>query len=204
MFEKPDLKMKLILKHQLILGSKSPRREKLLNHMGIKFKVRNLPLDESLPANLKVNHAAVYLARKKARAMRNSIRNEILLTADTTVVLDNQILDKPSSSKEAADLLHKLSGRAHDVITGICLYHKGRYHTAYDRTRVFFRKLTAGEISYYTGKYKPFDKAGGYGIQEWIGLVAIDKIEGSYFNVMGLPVTKVYRLLRRLDLLEIK
>lgn len=190
-------------RYPLLLGSKSPRRQQLLRDMGLDFSVVEIETDESVPASVRPEEAAVYLAEKKAASCIARYSHEILLTADTTVILDREILGKPSGQEEAGIILKKLSGRDHEVVTGICIAFNGRLHTASDTTRVFFRDLSDKEIGHYINNYKPFDKAGAYGIQEWIGMIGIRRIEGSYFNVVGLPVMSMYRILRDHDLLKL-
>ena len=173
------------LKYPLILGSKSPRRQELLKGLGLEFTVRDIDIDEAIPGGMTPIRAAIHLAEKKAGAGRPLTGDEILLTADTVVAARGKIYGKPSGEQEGINMLSELSGGAHDVITGVCLLHKNRLFTAHELTRVFFRILSEEEIRYYVTHYRPFDKAGGYGIQEWIGMAGIDKIEGSYFNVVG-------------------
>jgi septum formation protein len=172
--------------------------------MNLRFTVMAIDIDESVPASMKPGHAAVYLAKEKAKAAQNQLDNEILLTADTIVALGDTIYGKPTDEYEASGMLRQLSGKDHSVVTGFCLTYGGKIHSGSDITLVTFNNLTEAEIKYYVENYQPYDKAGAYGIQEWIGTIGIKKIEGSYFNVMGLPVEKVYRLLRNLDLVELQ
>lgn len=177
---------------KLILSSNSPRRKELLAGLDIPFEVRVVEgIDESYPESLPTEEIAAYIAEKKANAYQ-VVDDEVLITADTIVVLDNQVLGKPADAEEARAMLRLLSGKTHLVITGVCL--KG-----YDKQRVFsvtseviFKELSEGEINYYVDNYKPFDKAGAYGIQEWIGYIGVTGLKGSYFNVMGLPVQRIY------------
>ncbi|HWZ13652.1 MAG TPA: Maf family nucleotide pyrophosphatase [Mucilaginibacter sp.] len=182
----------------IILASKSPRRQELLKLMDIDFRVVLKEVDESYPDNLKSEEVAVYIAEKKAQAFDETIENEIVITADTIVVVGNKILGKPESAEHAVEMLQTLSGRMHQVITGVCLLYKHGYHTFYDVSEVFFGELTDKEIRDYVNKYNPLDKAGSYGIQERIGLIGIEKINGSYTNVVGLPTEKLYRELMKL------
>lgn len=182
----------------IILASKSPRRQELLRLMDINFRVVLKEVDESYPDNLKPEEVAIYIAEKKAQAFDETIENEIVITADTIVVVGNKILGKPESAEHAIEMLQTLSGRMHQVITGVCLLYKHEYHTFYDVSEVFFGELSDAEIRDYVNKYKPFDKAGSYGIQERIGLIGIEKINGSYTNVVGLPTEKLYRELMKL------
>ena len=182
----------------IILASKSPRRQELLRLMDIEFRVVLKDVDESYPDHLKPEEIAVYIADKKARAFDESVADEIVLTADTIVCIDNLILGKPETSDHAVEMLQLLSGRMHRVITGVCLLYKHRYHSFYDVSEVYFGKLTDVEITSYVNKYQPLDKAGSYGIQERIGLIGIERINGSYTNVVGLPTEKLYRELMNL------
>lgn len=184
------------LKYPLILASKSPRRQEILQKAGIAFSLQSKDTDEDFPASMPVENVARFLAEKKAEAFRQDLNGQIVLTADTTVLIDKQILNKPADAAEATDMLHLLSGRSHRVISGACLLHESRKISFDDTTEVFFRQLSHKEIDHYIKNYQPFDKAGSYGIQEWIGLVGIEKIVGSYFTVMGLPIHKVYKQLK--------
>jgi septum formation protein len=182
----------------IILASKSPRRQELLKLMDIKFRVVLKDVDESYPDHLEPEEVAVYIAEKKARAFDESVGDEIVLTADTIVCIDNLILGKPETSGHAIEMLQLLSGRMHRVITGVCLLYKHQYHSFYDVSEVYFGQLTYEEITSYVNKYQPLDKAGAYGIQERIGLIGIERINGSYTNVVGLPTEKLYRELMKL------
>lgn len=166
--------------------------------MDINFRIVLKEVDESYPPELKPEEIAVYIAEKKAQAFDETIEDEIVLTADTIVCTGNKILGKPTSAENAVEMLEILSGRMHQVITGVCLLYKHRYHTFYDVSEVFFSELTDDEIRNYVDKYQPFDKAGSYGIQERIGLIGIERINGSYTNVVGLPTEKLYRELIKL------
>jgi septum formation protein len=182
----------------IILASKSPRRQELLRLMDIDFRVVLKEVDESYPDNLKPEEVAVYIAKKKAQAFDETIESEIVITADTIVVVGSKILGKPGSAEQAVEMLQTLSGRMHQVITGVCLLYKHGYHVFYDVSEVFFSELSDAEIRAYVNKYNPLDKAGSYGIQERIGLIGIEKINGSYTNVVGLPTEKLYRELMKL------
>jgi septum formation protein len=184
---------------KLILASKSPRRQELLRLMDIDFRIVLKEVDESYPADLKPEEVAVYIAEKKAKAFDESVGDEIVLTADTIVCVNNQILGKPENAGQAIEMLQTLSGRMHYVITGVCLLYKHVYHSFYDVSEVYFGELTDEEIDDYVHKYQPFDKAGSYGIQERIGLIGIERINGSYTNVVGLPTEKLYRELEKLS-----
>ncbi len=187
------------MNYKLILASNSPRRQQLLQQLGVRFTVKTKPVDEYYPDELPPEEVAEYLARKKGSAYQTDLsEDELIITADTVVVVDTTILNKPADDQQAKQMLTKLSGRSHQVITGVCLTTRQTQISCKDTTNVFFRKLTDPEIDYYICQYQPYDKAGGYAIQEWIGMVGITHIEGSYFNVVGLPVEKLYRQLRRL------
>jgi septum formation protein len=183
---------------KIILASKSPRRQDLLRLMDIDFRIVLKDVDESYPTYLKPEEIAVYIAEKKAKAFDETVTDEVVLTADTIVCIDNQILGKPENAAHAIEMLQLLSGRMHRVITGVCLLYKHQYHSFYDVSEVYFNKLTYDEISTYVNKYQPFDKAGSYGIQERIGLIGIERINGSYTNVVGLPTEKLYKELMKL------
>ena len=184
----------------IILASKSPRRQELLKLMDLDFKIVLKEVDESYPDNLTPEEIAVYIAQKKATAFDESVSDEeLVLTADTIVSIDGTILGKPCSEQHAIEMLQMLSGKVHQVITGVCLFYKQQYHSFYDVSDVTFRKLTDGEIINYVTKYKPMDKAGSYGIQEWVGVTSIVKINGSYTNVVGLPTEKLYQALIKLQ-----
>ncbi len=181
----------------LILVSKSPRRRQLLQEAGFTFRVEALEVDESFSADMPVGSVAEHLALRKARAARHLIReDEILLSADSVVIREGRIYNKPQSYEEAFDMLRALSGQRHTVITGVCLLSAEKERSFSDCSEVFFEPLGDEEIDFYIRRYRPFDKAGAYGVQEWIGLCKISRIEGSYANVMGLPVHRVYAELK--------
>ncbi|MDB4918628.1 Maf family nucleotide pyrophosphatase [Mucilaginibacter sp.] len=186
------------MNYKIILASKSPRRQELLTLMDIDFRIVLKEVDESYPENLTPEEVAVYIATKKAKAFDETVNDEIVLTADTIVCIDDQILGKPENAAHAIEMLQLLSGRMHRVITGVCLLYKHRYHSFYDVSEVYFSKLSDNEITAYVNKCQPFDKAGSYGIQERIGLIGIERINGSYTNVVGLPTEKLYRELMKL------
>ena len=183
---------------QIILASKSPRRQELLRLMDVDFRIVLKDVDESYPEHLNPEEIAVYIAEKKARAFDEIVQDEIVLTADTIVSVAGQILGKPESKEHAKEMLAILSGKVHKVITGVCILYKHQYNLFHDVSEVFFRKLSSDEIDFYVEKYQPLDKAGAYGIQEWVGLTGIEKINGSYTNVVGLPTEKLYQQLMRL------
>lgn len=179
-------------KRPIILASNSPRRHYLMKEAGFAFTVRPSHADESFPVSMPVQFVPTYLAEHKAKALLPDLTDEIVVTADTVVIIGSDILNKPRNAYEAMEMLNLLSGKKHTVITGVCLLDKSKVEIFDDRTDVTFKKLSMDEIKYYVENYKPFDKAGAYGAQDWIGMVAIEKIVGSYFNVMGLPIHKVY------------
>lgn len=187
-------------KYHIILASNSPRRRELLSGLGINFDVKVLPdLDETYPQQLPVGEVAQYIAAKKADAYRNVMSNDdLIITADTIVVADGEVMGKPVDAQEAHQMLCKLSGRKHHVITGVCLTTMSSQRQFSVATDVTFKRLTSQEIDFYIENYQPYDKAGAYGIQEWIGYIAVTGIEGSYFNVMGLPVQRIYEELGHL------
>jgi len=186
-----------LLKHKtLILGSKSPRRKELLEGLGLTFETRVKEVEETFLIDIDQYKVAEFLANKKANAFTNELTKEdIIITSDTIVLCDGEILGKPNDAKDAFEMLTKLSGKSHQVITGVCLKSIEKTITFSDTTKVWFKSLTSDEINFYIKTYQPFDKAGSYGIQEWIGYVGIEKIEGTYFNVMGLPVNLLYKRL---------
>lgn len=177
----------------LILASKSPRRQQLLKDIGVDFEIRLKEVEEVYPPELKGKEVALFLSELKAKAFKSDLKaNEILLTSDTIVCLDEKILGKPTDKQNAVAMLYELSGKKHEVITAVTLTSVSKQHSFAVSTDVYFKQLSASEISYYVENYQPYDKAGSYGIQEWIGYIGIEKIVGSYFNVMGLPVKEVY------------
>ena len=185
--------LKDFAKYKLILASKSPRRQYLLKELGFDFELSTKDVDESFPENLKAHEIPVYLCQKKAEAFEEELTNEtIVITADTIVWIDNQVLNKPENFDDAMRMLKLLSGKKHEVYTGVCLKSKSKIKTFYALTNVYFKTLSQEEIEYYINNFNPYDKAGAYGAQDWIGYIAIEKIEGSYFNVMGLPVKELY------------
>lgn len=182
---------------KLILASGSPRRQQLLKEAGIYFSIKVKDTKEIYPSTVPPEEVPLYLAKLKAHAFREEITDETILTADTVVIIEGEILGKPANEEEATHMLKRLSGNVHEVITGVCIYNKNKEVSFKDMSEVYFKKLSDEDIFSYVRKYKPFDKAGAYGIQEWIGLIGIEKINGSYFNVMGLPVHKVVEELRK-------
>lgn len=187
-----------ISKYKLVLASNSPRRKELLGGLGLSFEVRTLEsIDESYPADLKGEDIPIYISGKKAEAYRDVMaEDEMIITADTIVYDNSQVLGKPKDREDAISMLRQLSGHAHDVITGVSIVTKVKTIQFASTSKVYFASLTDEEIEYYVDSYKPFDKAGSYGIQEWIGFVGVTRIEGSYFNVMGLPIQRLYTELK--------
>lgn len=185
-------------RYRIILASASPRRKELLSKLDIDFTVKILyDVDESFPASLPVVQVPQYISRKKADAYRQEMQeNDMVITADTVVAVGRRILGKPKSAEEARAMLKLLSDRYHRVVTGVTIMTAKRTETFATVSRVRFTRLNDEEIDYYISKYKPFDKAGAYGIQEWIGMVGITELNGSYFNVMGLPVQRLYAKLK--------
>ena len=188
---------KLNTNKNIILGSKSPRRIELLKLMGLNIQVRKLDVDETYPRSLSPIQTALFLSRKKANAY--VINNQdILICADTIVYIKNLILEKPKNKIEAQKMLEKLSNRRHFVVTGVTIKTAKKEISFYERSLVVFKKISQQEIQFYIQNHNPLDKAGGYGIQDWIGLIGIKKISGSYYNVMGLPTSKLYEELNKL------
>lgn len=187
-------------KYHIILASNSPRRHELLKGIGINFEVKTIPnVDESYPASLPAVEVAKFIADKKSQAYESLLNtNELIITADTVVIVDNLVLGKPKDRSEAVAMLRLLSSKTHQVLTGVCILTKENKVIFDTETRVRFAQLSDDEIAYYVDGFKPFDKAGAYGVQEWIGYVAVEAMEGSYFNVMGLPVQRLYRELKNI------
>ena len=190
---------KLKNKH-IILASGSPRRQYFFNELGLDFEIRIKEVDEIYPSHLAEVEITEFLAKLKARPFQNELRsNDLLVTADTIVWLDNKAIGKPKNKEDAKAMLSNLSGKTHKVISSVCITTKSKQSLINDTTLVKFKILSKNEIEYYIENYKPFDKAGSYGIQEWIGYIGIEKIEGSYYNVMGFPVHKFYEELLKLQ-----
>ncbi len=179
--------------YQLILGSGSPRRQELLKSLGFDFTVKPINADESFSDDLKAQDIPLYLADKKANAFPDKLKNnELLITSDTIVWCENKVLNKPADFNEGKIMLNTLSGKMHHVFTAVCLKSTNKQITFFDASKVYFKNLTNEEIEYYLTNFSPYDKAGGYGVQDWIGYIGIEKIEGSFYNVMGLPVKQLY------------
>jgi len=178
----------------IILASRSPRRQHLLGELGFNFRtVNHYDMEEVYPSVLRAEEIPLYLARAKAACYDSLIdSNTILITADTIVWLNNEVIGKPLSLDNAVEMLQRLSGNMHEVFTGVCIRSFAGETLFHAASKVYFRKLTDEEIRYYVNRYQPLDKAGAYGVQEWIGYIGVERIEGSYFNVMGLPVQRLY------------
>ncbi|MDD6894335.1 MAG: Maf-like protein [Prevotellaceae bacterium] len=189
-----------IKKYNVILASNSPRRKELLAGLGIDFKVKVIDgIDESYPPSLAAQQVAEYIAEKKAEAYRSVMDdNDLIITADTVVIVNNEILGKPTDAADAIRMLQSMAGRSHHVVTGVCITSKHVHKSFSVTTEVEFAALSDDEIDYYVERYRPFDKAGAYGIQEWIGYIGVTSLSGSYYNVMGLPVQRIYTELKRL------
>tara|TARA_B100000780_G_scaffold277087_1_gene247018 strand:- start:961 stop:1539 length:579 start_codon:yes stop_codon:yes gene_type:complete len=181
---------------QLVLGSQSPRRKQLLVDLGLEFSTEPINADESFPVDMPVREVAGFLARKKAEAYPQSLSDKILITSDTTVVIGDLILNKPADLDEAREMLQQLSNNQHEVISGVCISTQDQVKSFSVTTEVTFRAIQPEELEYYLEKYQPLDKAGAYGIQEWIGQVAITELKGSYFNVVGLPTAELWQELQ--------
>jgi septum formation protein len=180
--------------YRIILASRSPRRQQLLRDLGIDFEIIAIDFDESYPADLSGKEIALCLSEKKADTFKNEVfDNEVIITADTIVWCKGMVLGKPENGEEAFRMIKLLSGDTHEVITGVTLLSKSKRITFCEVTKVTFTEMTDEEIKYYIREFEPYDKAGAYGIQEWIGLAACSRIDGSYFNVVGLPVHRLYR-----------
>ncbi len=186
-------------RYNIILASNSPRRKELLSGLNIPYEVKTLPnIDESYPDNLIGKDIAIYIAKEKANAYLDQLDdNTLLITADTIVLLDGKVYGKPSDDTDAKQMLRDLSGKTHQVITGVSIATKEKQESFGVSSEVRFSHLDDDEIEYYVSNYKPFDKAGAYGVQEWIGYIAVEYISGSYFNIMGLPIQRLYRELKK-------
>lgn len=188
-------------KYEIVLGSQSSRRQTLLKQLGLTFHIQTYPTNESFPNDLKLEKIPEYLAQKKANSIIENVYQklnfqQLLITSDTVVILGDQILNKPSNQEEAQNMLLSLSGKMHQVISGVCLKTIHQEIIFSEMTKVYFKELSKEEIDFYIHKYQPFDKAGSYGIQEWIGMIGIEKIEGDFYNVMGLPLKKLFEKLK--------
>jgi septum formation protein len=185
-------------KYKIVLGSASPRRQELLRGINLNFEVIPMDVEESYPPYLTGVEIPMYLAEKKADAYKSMLDDELMIiTADTIVFLDGKVLGKPVDKADAFKMLQRLSGKTHQVITGVCISTNLRRRTFHTISEVKFARLNDAEIDYYLEHYAPYDKAGSYGVQEWIGFIAVEQINGSYFNVMGLPIQRLYNELKR-------
>lgn len=183
---------------KILLASQSPRRKELLTSLGFDFDVVKIDCEEILPENIKIENAAAYLSELKANAFRKLEQDEVLLTADTVVAIDNQILGKPRDEADAKNMLQKLSGKTHQVYTGITIKTLNKTITETDVADVELEEMSEDEIDFYIKNYKPYDKAGSYGIQEWLGMAKITKMNGSFYTIMGLPTHLVYKILKEI------
>lgn len=192
--------LKNLERYKVVLASNSPRRKQLLEQLGVNFTTRVLSgIDESYPQDLPVEEIAEYISQKKATAYCEQMtEDELVITADTIVVCGNKVMGKPKDSEDACDMLRELSGKTHKVVTGVTITTKDKTISFSTITEVDFAELTEKEITYYVETYKPLDKAGAYGIQEWIGCVGVSGMKGSYYNVMGLPIFRLYQELKNL------
>ncbi len=187
-----------LLRKRLVLASKSPRRKQLLEGLGLSFEIRLKEVEEEFPSDLKAGEIPLFLASLKAAAFRSEMKDdEVIITADTVVWLGDKVLNKPQDRTEALSMLERLSGRAHTVYTAVNIMSNSRSICLLDETEVRFKKLDKNEIEYYVDEFKPFDKAGAYGVQEFIGYIGIDSLNGSFYNVMGLPIHRVYEELKQ-------
>ena len=182
-----------MIKKKIVLGSQSPRRSYLLELMGLEFEIRTQDADEIFPEAMHPEDVPAYLARLKAKELESTIQEEeVLITADTVVIIDDKVVGKPTDAAHAFEMVKKLSNKVHKVVTGVTITDKKESISFSETTYVVFRRIADGDIKHYLHEYKPFDKAGAYGIQEWIGIIGIDKIDGCYYNVMGLPTSRLY------------
>lgn len=188
-----------VFKRNIILGSQSPRRRELMAGIDLPFTTVTIDADESYPAELQAGDIPMYISRSKARAYAHKLlENDLLITSDTIVWLHGEMLGKPKDESDAMQMLAKLSGQTHEVYTAVCFWDKsGELETWVDCTKVTFNLLTSDEIEYYVRHYQPMDKAGAYGVQEWIGYVGVTRMEGSYYNVMGFPICHVYERIKK-------
>jgi septum formation protein len=183
---------------KILLGSSSPRRKNLLEQLGYDFEVVAIHCDENYPDDLKTENIAGFLSELKANSFREVSNDEILITADTIVALDGSVLGKPKDRREALEILQQLSGKMHEVYTGITIRTAHKTHTTVDLAKVYFEDISRSEAEFYINNHHPFDKAGSYGIQDWLGMSKISRIEGSFYTVMGLPTHLIYKLLHEI------
>lgn len=186
-------------KYKIVLGSQSPRRKELLGGLGISFETRVKEIDESFSSDLKKQEIPLFLSKQKANVFQDEISSEniLLITSDTIVWIDDHALNKPANRVEAIEMLQQLSGKMHEVFTGVSLTCREKQISFYEETKVYFKNLSQEEIEFYIDQYRPYDKAGSYGVQEWMGYVGMRRIEGCFFNVMGLPLSKLYSELEK-------
>ncbi len=184
------------IKEKILLVSASPRRRQILSDAGFQFEVVPASVDESFDPHLSPARVPEMLARRKVEAFGNADPEKIIVGADTVVIIDGTLLNKPENREQATEMLHLLSGKTHEVVTGVCIHSRLGIQTFADTTRVHFKTLTPEEIDFYIDHFRPFDKAGAYGVQDFIGMIGIDRLEGSFYNVMGLPVHLVYEHLK--------
>ncbi len=194
----------MISNYKIILASKSPRRQELIKGLALEYEICAYEVDESFDANLKAENIVTYLAEKKSLGYPHPLHeNEVLITADTIVWINDRALNKPNTEKEAFDMLTEICGTKHQVYTGVCIRFKEQKFTFFDTSVVYINMLSDIEKWHYIKNYKPFDKAGSYGIQDWFGYTAVEKIEGCFYNVMGLPIRKIYQTLKENNLLNL-
>ena len=186
---------KLLANYKIILASKSPRRQEFLKNLGLPHKIDSKEIDESYPCDLKAGEITDYISRKKAEAYGDLTSDTLLITSDTIVWDGETALGKPKNEEEALAILRSLSGKMHETISSVCVTSKDFQKTETCVTKVWFKEFSEDELLYYVKTFKPFDKAGAYGIQEWIGMIGVEKMEGSFYNVMGLPTHLLYKLL---------
>ncbi|MEO0899224.1 MAG: Maf family nucleotide pyrophosphatase [Bacteroidota bacterium] len=184
--------MSIQTKAPILLASGSPRRQQLLKDLGLEFEVLVRDIKEHIPEDVHPRAVAVMISENKAKSYDDLSNDYLIITADTIVALDDNVMGKPSSEEEAYKMLKRLSGRTHTVISGVTLFHKGKFKSFSEETYVTFRRLAESEIRYYIENYEPYDKAGSYGIQEWLGMIATTRLEGDFYNVMGLPTAKLF------------
>ncbi len=190
---------------KIILASKSPRRQQLLKELHLEYEIRPKEIEEIYPPHLKGPEVPIFLSKLKGEAFKDEVQeNEVIITSDTIVWLNDEILGKPENRDDAIKILQKLSGNMHRVVTAVTLQEKNRSTTFHEITEVYFNKLSDAEITFYIDNFQPLDKAGSYGIQEWIGYIGIEKINGCFYNVMGLPLFRLNQYLKKLGIIEVK
>jgi septum formation protein len=194
----------MISNYKIILASKSPRRQELIKELALEYEICAYEVDESFDSNLKAENIVTYLAEKKSLGYPFMLQEkEVLITADTIVWINDRALNKPNTEKEAFDMLTEICGSKHQVYTGVCIRFKEQKFTFFDTSIVHINGLSDIEKWHYIKKYKPFDKAGSYGIQDWFGYTAVEKIEGCFYNVMGLPIRKIYQTLKENNMINL-